>query len=64
LYEEYTELEREIRELDNGTRARGRRYEMIAKEHLFRIAYETDEGYMLIREQDPELWVNFGQLLD
>jgi hypothetical protein len=64
LYEEYTELEREIRELDNGTGARGRRYETIAKEHLFRIAYETDEGYMPTREQDPELWVDFGQLLD
>jgi hypothetical protein len=57
-------LEREIRELDNGTGVRGRRYETIAKEYLFRIAYEIDEGYMLIREQDPELWVDFSQLLD
>jgi hypothetical protein len=64
LYEEYSTLEKEIRELDNGTGARGRRYESIAKEHLFKIAYETDEGYMPTKEQNPDLWVDFGQLLD
>ncbi|OSS53248.1 hypothetical protein B5807_02968 [Epicoccum nigrum] len=64
LYEEYTALEREMRELDNGTGARGRRYDSVAKEHLFRIAYETDDGHMPTKEANPELWTDFGQLLD
>jgi hypothetical protein len=64
LYEEYTTLEREMRELDNGTGARGRRYESVAKEYLFRIGYETDDGHMPTKEANPELWIDFGQLLD
>jgi hypothetical protein len=64
LYEEYAALEKEMRELDSGTGRRGRRYDSVAKEHLFRIAYETDDGHMPTKQTNPELWTDFGQLLD
>jgi hypothetical protein len=64
LYEEYEKLEKEMRNRDLGTGARGRRYNTIAKEHLFSIAFESDDGRKPTKESDPDLWVVFGQLLD
>ena len=64
LYEEYARLEAEIRMRKEGTGARGRRYETVAKEHLFVTTYAMDLGRKPTKELDGTAWTAFSRFLD
>lgn len=64
LYEEFARLEFEIRRRKEGTGARGRRYNTVAKEHLFATTYTMDLNRRPSKELDGTLWQTFGKFLD
>lgn len=64
LYEEFARLEYEIRKRKEGTGARGRRYNTVAKEHLFVTTYAMDLKRRPTKELDGQLWQTFGRFLD
>lgn len=64
LYVESEKLETGIRRMAKGTAARGVRYSTVAKDHLFRIAFESDDGYVPSKKDNPDLYKHFSDLLD
>jgi hypothetical protein len=64
LYKEYERLERKIRMNSAGTDGRGRRYGVLAKEHLFTLCYEAELGLAPSKDTNRDQWVEFGEFLD
>jgi hypothetical protein len=64
LYEDYLRLQQQIRRKSKGTGERGRRYETIAREHLFAKVYSCPERPSPTKEEHPEVWATFTNFLE
>jgi hypothetical protein len=64
LYEEYRALESRIRISDSGTGQRGITYDLVAKDHLFKVAFQSDQGVQVDRKRNADLWTEFTDNLN